>query len=362
MILKENEEDRSQLGRGWDRGDLFRPARLLDIRYGHGLTKSESAKWPSFIAVANRTAWSNVQKYLAKEPEAVGIVRQLDWNHLEEVSQGLPSGAELVVGIGGGTALDASKYVALRHGLPLRLVPSAVSTGAIVHGVFAKWEGRSTVGGGSEWPYCDFEHVLVDYDLVLETPQRLNTAGIGDVLCSYSGIAEWEYGAARGTAPPVDEGLTGPAIDYFESIARGFPETLDADGALTADSIRFIMTSIQERDDRQFSTPYAPGSGHSMTLAIEQATQMGLVHGEMAALGAVIVCWATVGAERLSHWLDVCNVRYRPGDIGLSRNDLKRSLEFASEYFRDREPRSILVHEPVVGERFDRIWQYLEDA
>jgi len=122
------------------------------------------------------------------------------------------------------------------------------------------------------------------------------------------------------------------------------------------------MTSIQERDDRQFSSPYAPGSGHSMTLAIEQATQMGLVHGEMAALGAVIVCWATVGAERLSHWLDVCNVRYRPGDIGLSRNDLKRSLEFASEYFRDREPRSILVHEPVVGERFDRLWQYLEDA
>ena len=218
------------------------------------------------------------------------------------------------------------------------------------------------MGGGSEWPYCDFEHVLVDYDLVLQAPQRLNTAGIGDVLCSYSGIAEWEYAAARGTAPPVDEGLTGPAIDYFESIVLGFPETLDPDGELTADSIRFIMTSKQERDDRQLSSPYAPGSGHSMTLVIAQATQMGLVHGEMAALGAVIVCWATVGVERLSHWLDACNVRYRPGDIGLSHNDLKRSLELASKHFRDREPWSILVHEPVVGERFDRLWEYFEDA
>ena len=99
-----------------------------------------------------------------------------------------------------------------------------------------------------------------------------------------------------------------------------------------------------------------------MRRARELATQMVMVRGEMAALGAVIVCWSTVGAGRLSHWLAVCNVRSRPGDIGLSRNDLKRSLEFASEYFRDREPRSILVHEPVVGERFDRLWQYLEDA
>ena len=61
-------------------------------------------------------------------------------------------------------------------------------------------------------------------------------------------------------------------------------------------------------------------------------------------------------------WLDVCNVRYHPGDISLSRNDLKRSLEFTSEYFRDREWRSILVHEPVVGERFYRLCQYLDDA
>ena len=83
---------------------MFRPARLLDIRYGHGLIARESTHWPSYIAIANRTAWSNVQEYLARAPRNVGTVRQLDWGHLEEVSQSLDEGAELVVGIGGGTA------------------------------------------------------------------------------------------------------------------------------------------------------------------------------------------------------------------------------------------------------------------
>ena len=54
-------------------------------------------------------------------------------------------------------------------------------------------------------PFCDCEHVLIDYDYVLQAPEYLNTAGIGDVLCGFAGIAEWRYNAARGTAPPVDE-------------------------------------------------------------------------------------------------------------------------------------------------------------
>ena len=183
----------TELGRGWTGGGQFRPARDVDIRYGHGLVQKESATWPRYVVVTTRTAWKTAQPYLSIQPAGVAVVHMLDWDHLEEASNSLPDDAELVVGVGGGTALDASKYVALKKDLPLRLVPTAVSTGAIIHGIFAKWNGHSTVGGGADWPYCDFEHVLVDYELVLEAPWYLNTAGIGDVLCMYSGIAEGRY-------------------------------------------------------------------------------------------------------------------------------------------------------------------------
>lgn len=352
----------AELGRGWDHGERFRPARDVEIRYGHGLLKSESEKWPPYLAVTGRTAWEHARKYVSRKPAGVGVVRMLDWGHLEEVTTNLREKAELVVGLGGGTALDASKYVALRRELPLRLVPTAVSTGAIIHGVFARWKGHSIQGPVQEWPYCDFEHVLVDYDLVLEAPPYLNTAGIGDILCMYSGVEEWRYAAERGLAPAVDQPQTKSAVDYFESLVDGFPKTLGAGDSLTPASIRFIMTAIQDRDDRQLRSPHAPGAGHSMTGPIEEAAQRGLVHGEMAALGAVIVCWATGRPDPLVDWMRRCLVRFRPADIGLERLELQRALELAPDFMRARNMDTVLAREPVTGQRFRRLWEFLERA
>ena len=136
----------SELGRSWTDGLNFRPARDVEIRYGNGLLEQESSEWPSYIVVTTKSSGKDAESLLTSQPKNTGVVSSLDWGHLEETTNSLPDDAELVVGIGGGTALDASKYVALRKDLPLRLVPTIVSTGAIIHGMFAKWDGRSTVG------------------------------------------------------------------------------------------------------------------------------------------------------------------------------------------------------------------------
>ena len=60
--------------------------------------------------------------------------------------------------------------MALKLQKPLVLVPSIVSTGAIIHGVFARWRGRKAVGDVDSWPWFDFQDILVDYDVVLKAP------------------------------------------------------------------------------------------------------------------------------------------------------------------------------------------------
>ena len=190
----------------------MKPAREYDIRYGHGLLKADSAKWPDYIVVTTPSAWKAVQPYLAKKPLGVGYNKWLDRTHLEEVAAGLPDNAKQVVGIGAGRALDHAKLVAKRKGLPLVQVPTVVSTGAIIHGFVGNWTGRVITGSLAE---VDCEYVVVDFDLVLEAPERLNTAGLGDVLCGYAGIAEWKFNqiplqgslptpASRRRAAPVD--------------------------------------------------------------------------------------------------------------------------------------------------------------
>ena len=348
------------LGRGWTHGERFRPAREVEIIYGHNLVKSASSDWPSYLAVSGNTAWNLVEKYVSKAPEGVGIVTQLDWAHLEEVTSRLPDNADMVIGIGGGTALDAAKYVALRKDLPLRLVPSAISTGAIIHGIFAKWEGRKIAGKPpEEWPYCDFEHVLVDYDFVLEAPKYLNTAGLGDILCMYSGIAEWEHASSKGKAPQPDNNTISPIISYYESVVSDFVASLDRARSLTVDSVRLMMTAMKERDDRTLQSEHAPGTGHSMTGPIEEATQRGLIHGEMAALGAVIVTFLTGHQDMLISWLDKCDVRFRPDQIGLSRDELKTSLDLAAKNFGVSDPGSILAGNFFSEKQFTDLWSCL---
>ncbi|SVD54068.1 uncharacterized protein METZ01_LOCUS406922, partial [marine metagenome] len=240
--------------------------------------------------------------------------------------------------------------------------PTAVSTGAIIHGVFANWKGHSIVADSKFWPYCDFEHVLVDYELILEAPWYLNTAGIGDVLCMYSGISEWRNQAGVGDTPSVDLELIEPTLQYYRDLSVDFPKTLDSRGDLTAESVGFIMKSIHERDDRQLTSPYASGAGHSLTQALEEVLQTGLIHGEVAALGGVAVCWAADDYEELVGFLDECKVRYRPSDMGLEKDQLRAVFDYAKDFYSQRGMDTILGREPLTDSRFEDFWKFIHNT
>ena len=353
-------------GWGIDDGEP-KPASGYDIKYGHGLLGQESSGWPRYLAVTTPSAYRAAQPYLAREPAAVGHVRWLDGTHLDEVADGLPDNADLVIGLGGGMAVDASKYVAVKKGLPLVLVPTLVSTGAIIHGYTARWQGRRIIGDKAGFPWIDFEDILVDYDVVLEAPYYLNTAGLGDVLCGFSAIAEWKHNARLGTGEPFDDSAVAAAVQHHRDIVLGFPATLGREGKLTPDSVRFIMTAIQERDHKLVSHRAAISADHSLWMAMEEVNNRGYVHGELVSLSAAIIAWhCGESPDTLPGWLDKCRVRRRPTQMGLSKEELGRGLEFAPSFLSrgaaDTDTQSILRTEPIVGDKLDALWEFLETA
>jgi glycerol dehydrogenase len=339
----------------------MKPAREYDIRYGHQLVKSDSARWPRYLAITTPTAWQTAQPFFAKEPAAIGFNQWLDRTHLERVSDSLPDDAELVVGVGGGRALDHAKVVAHRKGLPLVQVPTIVSTGAIIHGLCGNWNGRVMNGFLCN---VDADYVLVDYDLVQLAPEHLNTAGIGDVLCGYAGLSEWRYTTQLGIGPPFDPALAQVTLDHHAYIVEHFPRTLAADGALTDESVRFIMEAVQERDDKMLRHEAAPAADHGFCFALEHANDQFWIHGEEVALGAVIIAWHTgQSPETLVGWLDRCKVRFRPREMGISKEQLRRGLELLPAWLGDkangRDVNSIMRRDPVIGDRFEACWAWL---
>ena len=54
---------------------------------------------------------------------------------------------------------------------------------------------------------------------------------------------------------------------------------------------------------------------------------------------APVVAWhCEDDAETITGWLDVCKVRWRPGEIGVSRDELHKSPEFCSHLHVRRRP------------------------
>ncbi|MCY4529482.1 MAG: iron-containing alcohol dehydrogenase [Chloroflexi bacterium] len=347
----------------WSGFDQMKPASEYDIRYGNHLVKSTSSQWPSYVAISSPTAFRMTEPHLTLPPDTVGYPEMMDFDYLKQFTQGLPEDIDLIVGIGGGLVLDASKYVALSKQLPIVLIPTIVSTGAIIHSVFAEWEGRN-LGDTKNWPWIDPEYILVDYDIVLSAPDHLNIAGVGDVLCGYSTICEWKHRESRGIGEPYDESVVADMSALHLRIVESFPRTLSSEGTLTPASVKLIMNAIKDRDSNSVTHPDAPAGDHSFIVAAELANDRSWVHGELAALGTVIIAWHTEQSpETIIGRLEMCGVRWRPSDMDMSKDELAKALAACPGYMGDasrgRDLPSVLRLEPVVGERFERLWEFL---
>jgi glycerol dehydrogenase-like iron-containing ADH family enzyme len=92
--------------------------------------------------------------------------------------------ADLIIGVGGGKALDASKLVADQEGLPIVTIPTSAAT-------CAAWTALSNVYSDEGAFQYDVgltrcpDLLILDYELIATAPQRTLVAGIGDALAKW---------------------------------------------------------------------------------------------------------------------------------------------------------------------------------
>lgn len=283
----------------------------------------------SYSAVVHDPPWSTIASSVPAPHRVVRAV-SVDRGHLDALAAE-PDAAEVIVGLGGGTALDTAKYLAWVQQRPLVLVPTITSVdAAFTDAVGVRVDGRVRYVG-SVAP----ERVVLDVPLVRSAPPGLNRAGVGDVLSCHTGLYDWRLAAHAGEGPPWDEELA----TLGRRLLRELEVAVDDVREVTADGVRFLADAyrrIGAACAHAGHSRFEEGSEHHWAYAVEHATRRAFVHGELIALATVALSLV----QGNDHWwaasiVERSGVRAHPDDLGIDRELFGSTLRGLRDYARD---------------------------
>ena len=281
-----------------------------------------------YTICVNDPPWSSLAGEVSP-PLRVVTAWNMDLTHLERVAAE-PDDSEVVVGFGGGTALDTAKFLAWRLDRPLVQVPTITSVDAgFTDAIGIRDAGRVRYVGRIV-PRV----VAIDLSLIRGAPPRLNRAGIGDVLSCHTGLFDWSLAADAGHGHPWDTQLAalGAALlDELEQAVDDIAAVTDTGVRFLADAYRRIGAACAAAGHSRFEE----GSEHFWAYAFEHATGAHPVHGEIISLAVCALASVQQNDPQRAVRLVVrSGVRAHPADLGVTETDFIACLRDLGTYAR----------------------------
>ena len=190
----------------------------------------------------------------------------------------LPKKVKAVVGIGGGKALDAAKYIAFLSRLPYVAVPTSLSNDG-----FCSPQSSLTVNGKRRsLPSALPQGVVLDVDVCLGAPKSLWLSGVGDLVSKLTAVADWKL-AFHNAGEPVDD----LAALLSDATVYQFMAAPSCDAAGTAMLGTALMLNGIAMEICGSSRP-ASGSEHLLSHALDATSARPRLHGLQVGVASYI--------------------------------------------------------------------------
>lgn len=305
----------------------------------------------SATVVAADPPWSSLAQRVPA-PARLVAAGAMELRHLETLLDGEPDG-EVVVGVGGGAALDTAKFLAWKTGKRLVQIPAITSVDAAFTPEVGVRVDRRVRYVGRVFP----ESVVLDIDLVRTAPAHLNRAGIGDILSCHTALFDWKLADEHGEGVAWDERLAAVGRRCLDDLVVA----ADDIRAVSPEGVRFLARSYRDLAAAITAAGHPrceEGAEHFLAYTYEHLTGVHQVHGEL--VGLCVVAVATLQDNDPGLAAEVirrAGARCHPADLGITADDFRRSVLGLPRYARDERLDFSIANVATVDEAVaERLW------
>jgi glycerol-1-phosphate dehydrogenase [NAD(P)+] len=295
---------------------------IRSIRMERGAIKNIAQELGRFSVFTMEIPWKVTKDLLGKDPEKVQMVTSVNQEVLDSQIEEMPP-CDTIVGIGGGQAVDAAKYMSWKKGIRLVSIPTILSVDAFVTTAAGVRRNHSVVYVGESFP----DPLIIDFDVIRTAPANLNIAGIGDLLSVHTATFDWELAESRGKSEypfsKDDVSLARGVVANLESLLSEIRNNEDA-------GLKAIVEGYMKLNEVCMPAGHwriEEGSEHYLFYELEERLKRSFIHGDIIGLGIYIMSRLQKNdPQRITTMMDYAGLDYQPKALHISRQDLEASL------------------------------------
>ena len=276
-----------------------------------------------YVVFTVEPPWSSCRGLLARPPRATVMVGEVDLETLDAYTLSVPH-ARHAVGLGGGRAVDAAKYFALKTGCEFISVPTILAADA-----YLTPKAGVRIDGVVNYIGDKFaDEIVVDEAVIRAAPKRLNRAAIGDIYSARISLMDWRR-ARDEAGEEYDEEVAGRAEAVLARLMSLAPEIRE----VTGDAVRALVEMHMELNTLQF--PYLQkgrfwpqeGTEHLFFYTLEKLVGRQFVHGDVISAGAVVATYLHgEDPERTKREIGSFGVDYTAGSIKITYEEFEKTI------------------------------------
>ena len=308
--------------------NLFNPFQTIS---GFDLTQElENFIVPETCIVTMNDIW---QLYKNRFPKKIDVyfVNTLEEKELEKDISKFKN-YKMVIGFGGGQALDIAKYFSWKCNLKLFQFPTSISVDA----VFGHRSGIRREGNVNYIGWAIPECIFLDYEIIQSAPKIYNYSGIGDVLCFYTGVLDWQYANKQNKCEEkwsYKSKLANKSLAYVDDLLLNAENIRE----MNIEGINTIISAHQWGGNSFFSSGWNPrhieGIEHFFFYNLEYITNKKFIHGQPVCLGFILGCLLHEKLEdKFIDFFKSLDFNFTPESMNISWNDVDKTLSTLKEY------------------------------